>query len=77
MTGRLFSGGGPLDLVAALLSVRDGVIPATTGTADVPEDYQLDLVRDAPRAARLSSALVLGRGRWGFNSAVVVTAVAG
>jgi act minimal PKS chain-length factor (CLF/KS beta) len=77
LTGRLFSGGGPLDLVAALLSIRDGVIPATAGTADVPDDYQLDLVRGAPRGAPVSTALVLGRGRWGFNSAVVVTAVPG
>ncbi|TQM85043.1 act minimal PKS chain-length factor (CLF/KS beta) [Saccharothrix saharensis] len=77
LTGRLFSGGGPLDVVAALLSLRDGVIPATAGTADVPDDYGLDLVHGSPREARVATALVLGRGRWGFNSAVVVTAVPG
>ncbi|EMD26165.1 ketosynthase chain-length factor [Amycolatopsis azurea] len=75
LTGRLFSGGGPLDVVAALLSIRDSVIPASGGTEEVPDDYRLDLVRGEPRGARLSTALVLGRGRWGFNSAVVVTAV--
>jgi act minimal PKS chain-length factor (CLF/KS beta) len=75
LTGRLLSGGGPLDLVAALLSIRDGVIPATAGTTEVPEDYLIDLVRGEPRPTRVRAALVLARGRWGFNSAVVVRAV--
>ncbi|MDQ3760607.1 MAG: ketosynthase chain-length factor [Actinomycetota bacterium] len=74
LTGRLLSGGGPLDLVAALLSIRDGVIPATAGTTEVPEDYLIDLAREA-RPAQVRAALLLARGRWGFNSAVVVRAV--
>jgi len=77
LTGRLYAGGGPLDLVAALLSIRDEVIPPTGGTTDVPDDYGIDLVRREPRAAPVSAALVLARGRWGFNSAVVVSAVPG
>lgn len=72
LVGRLYSGGGPLDLVAALLSIRDEVIPPTAGTTDVPTEYELDLVTGRPRPAQVSSALVLARGRWGFNSAVVV-----
>ncbi|PRX99103.1 ketosynthase chain-length factor [Allonocardiopsis opalescens] len=75
LTGRLYSGGGPLDLVAALLAVRDGMIPASGGTAEVPAEYGIDLVRGAPRAASVRTALVLARGRWGFNSAVVVRQV--
>ena len=75
LTGRLFSGGGPLDLVTAALSIRDGVIPPTAGTAEVPADYHMDLVRQRPRAARVSAALVLARGRWGFNSAVIIRKV--
>ncbi|KOU89077.1 beta-ketoacyl synthase [Streptomyces sp. XY66] len=72
LTGRLHSAGGPLDVVAALLSLRDGVIPPTANTDDVPEEYGIDLVRKAPREARLSTALVLARGTGGFNSAAVV-----
>jgi act minimal PKS chain-length factor (CLF/KS beta) len=75
LIGRLFAGGGPLDVVTALLSIRDDVIPATPGTTDVPDEYRIDLVRDQPRPARISTALVLARGRWGFNSAVVVREV--
>jgi act minimal PKS chain-length factor (CLF/KS beta) len=73
--GRLLSGGGPVDVATALLSIRDGLVPPTHKTSEVPEEYGIDLVRGAPREQRVSCALVLARGRWGFNSAVVVTSV--
>nr|AAA26489.1 polyketide synthase [Saccharopolyspora hirsuta] len=77
MTGRLYSGGGPLDLVAALLAIRDGVIPPTVHTAEPVPEHQLDLVTGDPRHQQLGTALVLARGKWGFNSAVVVRGVTG
>ncbi|WP_430790357.1 ketosynthase chain-length factor [Actinoplanes sp. G11-F43] len=74
MTGRLYAGGAALDLATALLALRDQVIPPTVGvTAPVP-GYRLDLVRDAPREARLRTALVVARGYGGFNAAVVLAA---
>ncbi len=72
LTGRLYSGGGPVDVATALLAIRDGVIPASGATTDVPGRYDLDLVIGAPRPAALDTALVLARGRRGFNAAVVV-----
>ncbi|WP_020130970.1 ketosynthase chain-length factor [Streptomyces sp. 303MFCol5.2] len=72
-TGRLYSGAAPLDLAAALLSIRDGVIPATTGSRLSPA-YDIDLVTDTPRPAPVRTALVLARGHGGFNSALVVRA---
>jgi act minimal PKS chain-length factor (CLF/KS beta) len=74
MTGRLYSGGAPLDVAAALLSVRDGVIPPTANVSTVPEEYRIDLVTGSARPAPLRTALVLARGRGGFNSALVVSA---
>lgn len=74
LTGRLCAGGGPADLAAALLALRHQVVPATGRTARVPEEYALDLVTGEPRETALTSALVLARGRHGFNAAVVVTA---
>ncbi|WP_280249736.1 ketosynthase chain-length factor [Nocardia abscessus] len=70
MTGRLYSGAAPLDLAAAFLSIRDGVIPPTIGTS-LAAEYQLDLVTEA-RPAPVRAALVLARGAGGFNSAMVV-----
>ncbi|MGA5128304.1 ketosynthase chain-length factor [Streptomyces olivoreticuli] len=73
LTGRMYAGGGPADVVAALLAIRDRVIPHTAHVTRVPQEYGLDVVRDEPRDVPVKAALVLARGRWGFNSAVVVT----
>jgi minimal PKS chain-length factor (CLF/KS beta) len=72
LTGRLLSGGGVLDVVSALMSIQEGVIPPTFGTAEVPTGYGIDLVLGVPRRAEVDTALVLARGRWGFNAAVVI-----
>lgn len=71
MTGRLLSGAASLDVAAALLSIRDGVIPPTAHVTADPA-YRLDLVTGAERPARVDTALVLARGYGGFNSAMVV-----
>src|SRR5262249_16967694 len=71
MTGRLYGGGGSLDLATALLSASRDVIPPTVNVRDVPGEYGIDLVIDEPRKTPVDAALVLSRGRGGFNSAVV------
>jgi act minimal PKS chain-length factor (CLF/KS beta) len=70
--GRLCSGAGPLDVATALLAMRDGVIPPTPNVRLVPDEYVIDLVL-GPRTAEVEVAVVLARGRYGFNSAVVLT----
>ena len=75
MTGRLCAGAASLDVVSALLALRDGVIPPTTNVRPDPR-HGLDLVVDRPRPAELSTALIVARGYGGFNSAMVVRAVA-
>nr|ASV46869.1 actinorhodin polyketide beta-ketoacyl synthase [uncultured bacterium] len=72
MTGRLYAGGAALDLVAALLTITESVIPPTVGTEELAPGCDLDLVRDEPRSVPVRNALVLARGFGGFNSAVVV-----
>ncbi|QIS18466.1 ketosynthase chain-length factor [Nocardia terpenica] len=74
MTGRLYAAGGALDLVTALLSIRDQIIPPTVNVTSQAAGIELDLVLNKPRPHRLANALVLARGLGGFNSAVVVTA---
>lgn len=73
MTGRLYSGAGPLDLAAALLSMDAGVIPPTVNVEPVP-GYDLDLVVEQ-RSTPVHCALVLARGEGGFNSALLVRSV--
>ncbi|MGW5052774.1 ketosynthase chain-length factor [Actinokineospora sp. NPDC004072] len=72
MTGRLLGGGAALDVAAALLALRDGVIPPTVHIGRPRFADVLDLVRDDPRPARVDCALVLARGHGGFNSALLV-----
>ncbi|MEV6313820.1 ketosynthase chain-length factor [Streptomyces sp. NPDC051776] len=74
MTGRLYAGGAPLDVAAAVLALRDQVIPPSVNARPDP-GYRLDLVTDRPREARLRTALVLARGYGGFNAAVVLKSV--
>ncbi|MEA2589551.1 MAG: minimal chain-length factor beta [Actinomycetota bacterium] len=75
MIGRLYSGGAPVDLAAALLSIRDGVIPPTINVHDISPGIGIDLVTDEPREQRVESALVLARGFGGFNSAMALRTV--
>jgi minimal PKS chain-length factor (CLF/KS beta) len=72
MTGRLYSGAGPLDVATALLTIADGLVPPTVNVRPSAE-YDLDLVTET-RAVPVRCALVLARGQGGFNSAVVVRA---
>ncbi|MFF4324662.1 ketosynthase chain-length factor [Streptomyces sp. NPDC001568] len=74
MTGRLGAGAAPVDVVSAVLAMREGLIPPTTNVELSPA-YDLDLVAARPRTASVRTALVLARGRGGFNSAVVLRAV--
>ncbi|MGP3949174.1 ketosynthase chain-length factor [Streptomyces sp. 7N604] len=71
MTGRLYAGGAPLDVAAAVLALRDQVIPPSVNARPDPS-YRLDLITDRPREASLRTALVLARGYGGFNAAVVL-----
>ncbi|UQX05441.1 ketosynthase chain-length factor [Streptomyces sp. RerS4] len=71
MTGRLHAGASSVDVVAAVLSMREGLIPPTTNVTLAPE-YDIDLVVGYPRTASVRAALVLARGIGGFNSALVV-----
>ncbi|GLW48217.1 actinorhodin polyketide putative beta-ketoacyl synthase 2 [Streptomyces sp. NBRC 14336] len=72
MTGRIGAGGSTLDLAAALLTLREGVIPPAAHVDRPKDGWHLDLVTTAPRPAEPRAALVLARGHGGFNSAAVV-----
>ncbi|MHC3467742.1 ketosynthase chain-length factor [Streptomyces sp. 7R007] len=68
--GRAFGAAPVLDVAAAVLAMRHGVIPPTPNVFDVCHD--LDLVTGRARAAEPRTALVLSRGLMGSNSALVL-----
>jgi minimal PKS chain-length factor (CLF/KS beta) len=73
--GRLTAGGSAVNVVNALLSLRDGVIPAV-GNLDTPVPSDgLDLVQ-TPRKVRVRVAMINSRGYGGFNSSLIVRAAA-
>jgi minimal PKS chain-length factor (CLF/KS beta) len=71
MTGRLYAGGASLDVAAAALAMRDGVIPPTINLDDPADGLDLDFVTER-RAAPLATVLVIARGYGGFNAALVL-----
>ena len=71
MVGRLYAGGASLDAAAALLAIRDGVIPPTINL-DEPADGDLNFVTGSAREADVGTVLINARGYGGFNSALVL-----
>jgi minimal PKS chain-length factor (CLF/KS beta) len=70
--GRLYAGGASLDIAAALLSMRDGVIPPTINLDQPADGCDLAFVTGSPREAEVRTALVSARGYGGFNGALVL-----
>jgi len=71
-TGRMLSGGAPTDVVVALQSFGDGLLPPAPGLKQT-DGLGLDVVVGTPRPHAAEHALVLARGIGGFNSCVVVS----
>ena len=74
MVGRLYAGGASLDVAAAVLAMRDGVLPPTVNLDDPGDGYDLDFVTSA-REVQLGTVLVVARGYGGFNGALVLRRV--
>jgi 3-oxoacyl-(acyl-carrier-protein) synthase len=72
LTGRLYAGAAALDAAAALLSMRDGVIPPMTNLDEPAAGCDLDFVTGSARSADVRTVLINARGYGGFNSAMVL-----
>lgn len=70
LTGRMYAGGGALDVVTAVLAMRHDLIPHAVG---IRPGHDIDLVVDAPRPTPVRTGLLLARGHGGFVSALVLT----
>ena len=77
MVGRLYAGGASLDVAAALLAMRDGVIPPTVNLDEPADGSDLDFVTGSAREAKVDTVLINARGYGGFNAALVLRRVDG
>ena len=72
MTGHLCGASGALDVIAALKSIEQGVIPPTLNLARPDPGNGLDHVVREPREARVDAVLCNAFGFGGANSSLVV-----
>ncbi|MEV5239335.1 beta-ketoacyl-ACP synthase II [Streptomyces cinnamoneus] len=73
MTGHLFGAAGAVGALAAILAVRDGVIPATQNLENPDPEVKLDVVTGGPRRGPLRAALTNSFGFGGHNASLVFT----
>jgi 3-oxoacyl-[acyl-carrier-protein] synthase II len=75
VTGNALAAGGPFQLAACALSIRDRILPPTANY-EVPDPHcDLDFVPNRPRKAKLDCGLINVRGLGGSASTMVVTRV--
>ncbi|RKN62831.1 beta-ketoacyl-[acyl-carrier-protein] synthase family protein [Streptomyces klenkii] len=73
MTGHMLGASGAVAAVAALLTLRDGVLPATRNFEEPGPGIGLDVVHGESRAGAWSAGLVNSFGFGGHNVSLVVT----
>jgi 3-oxoacyl-[acyl-carrier-protein] synthase II len=74
VTGHLIGAAGAVEAVAALLSVRDGIVPPTANLERVGDDIELDVVAGSPREIGAKPAISNSFGFGGHNASLVLTA---
>ncbi|GHF52263.1 beta-ketoacyl-[acyl-carrier-protein] synthase family protein [Streptomyces morookaense] len=75
MTGHLFGAAGAVGALAAILAVRDGVVPAVRNLDVLDPEVKLDVVAGGPRPGRYEAALANAFGFGGHNASLVFTRV--
>ncbi|GII61018.1 3-oxoacyl-ACP synthase [Sphaerisporangium krabiense] len=73
MVGHLCGAAGALGAMAAVLALRDGVIPAIRNLEEPDPEVKLDLVGGEPRRGRWDAALANAFGFGGHNASLIFT----
>lgn len=73
--GHLVGAAGAVESIITLLSVKEGVIPATLNLDELDPGVELDVVRGEPRKMELTAAVCDSFGFGGHNAAVTFTKV--
>jgi 3-oxoacyl-[acyl-carrier-protein] synthase II len=73
VTGHLIGAAGAVEAVAAILAVRDGVVPPTANLDRLGDDIELDVVAGSPREVGPKPAISNSFGFGGHNACLVLT----
>ncbi|WP_306319052.1 MULTISPECIES: beta-ketoacyl synthase [unclassified Streptomyces] len=73
MTGHMLGASGTVGAMAALLALRDGVLPATRNLDELDPRVDLDVVHGEPRSGQWTGALANSFGFGGHNVSLVFT----
>lgn len=73
MTGHAIAASGPMETVAAALSIREGVMTPTINYEVPDPDCDVDVVANVPRRAPVNACLKLSYGFGGHNACLVLT----
>jgi 3-oxoacyl-[acyl-carrier-protein] synthase II len=71
MVGHLLGAAGAVAALAAIGSIRDGVIPPTINLENPDPECDLDYVPNVKREARVDTAMINGFGFGGQNAVAV------
>jgi 3-oxoacyl-[acyl-carrier-protein] synthase II len=77
MVGHLLGGAGGISALAAVMSIRDGLIPPTINLDTPDPECDLDYVPNKARRTKVETAIFQGFGFGGQNAACVVSAFKG
>jgi 3-oxoacyl-[acyl-carrier-protein] synthase II len=73
MLGECFSASGALQTAAALISLREGFIPATINYFQKDPLCDLNVVGDKPLRCPLRNILINSAGAFGLSSSLIVS----
>jgi 3-oxoacyl-[acyl-carrier-protein] synthase II len=71
--GHMVGAAGAVESIITLLSIKEGVIPATLNLENLDPGVELDVVAGEPRKVDLDAAVCDSFGFGGHNAAVVIT----
>jgi 3-oxoacyl-[acyl-carrier-protein] synthase II len=74
MTGHLLGAAGAVEAIAAILTIRDGIIPPTINLEDPDDEVSLDIVANTARKMAVQAVLSNSFGFGGHNVALVFRA---
>ncbi|WP_426348657.1 beta-ketoacyl-ACP synthase II [Alloiococcus sp. CFN-8] len=75
MTGHMLGAAGAVEAIAAILALKEGVVPPTIGLVEEDSECDLDYVKGEKREADLALALSISLGFGGHNACLAFTKV--